>query len=241
MGRRFHYEPADDHGLPAGEALRSTLREPGLVSCISTQATWLSVSAYLRIRQRLKVYGGERLPKEPPFVIVANHTSHMDALALGAAVPRRVRHRMFPLAAGDVFFDTPSHTAMAALTINALPMWRDNMGRHALQHLRERLERGRGVFILFPEGKRSRDGRMLPFKAGIGMLLAATSVPVYPAYISGAFEAWPPESKRPVPGRVSVRLGEAVTFGDVENRREGWKAVAAQLREAVVALSPDEM
>lgn len=239
MGRRFHYDPADDLGLPAGEALKSTLREPGLISCLTTQATWLSVSAYLRIRQKLTVDGAERLPKEPPFVIVANHTSHMDALALGAAVPRRLRHQMFPLAAGDVFFDTPSHTAMAALTINALPMWRDNMGRHALQHLRDRLERGRGVFILFPEGKRSRDGRMLPFKAGIGMLLAETRVPVFPAHIRGAFEAWPPESPRPGPGRVSVRLGEAMTFEGVENGRDGWKRVAAELGDAVVALAPD--
>src|SRR5258708_9235831 len=115
----------------------------------------------------------------------------------------RIRDRLFPLAAGDVFFETPAKAAFAAHLLNALPVWRRNAGRHGLDELRKRLLEEEGVFILFPEGGRSRDGEMKPFKAGIGMLVAGTPAQVVPFYLDGPFEAFP--ARIMVPRRPKVR------------------------------------
>jgi 1-acyl-sn-glycerol-3-phosphate acyltransferase len=73
-----------------------------------------------------------------------------------------------------------------------LPMWRKNCGSHALADLKQRLVEEPCGLILFPEGKRSRDGSLGPFKPGLGMLIASTNVPVVPCHVSGAFQAFPP-------------------------------------------------
>ena len=74
--------------------------------------------------------------------------------------------KIFPIAAGDVFFETPAWAAFAAGIMNALPMWRKKFGPHALQELRQRLVEEPCAYILFPEGARSRDrvGRPKAFR-----------------------------------------------------------------------------
>jgi 1-acyl-sn-glycerol-3-phosphate acyltransferase len=178
------------------------------------------------------------LVREAPYVLVANHTSHLDTLALGAAVPGRLRHRLFPLAAGDTFFSTPGTAFLSSLLMNALPMWRRNVGRHGLSQMRERLVSRHDVFVLFPEGTRSRDGELGKFKAGIGMMVAGTEVPVYPCHLEGAFEAWPPGDKRPGKGRLTLRIGEPLRFHELSNDRAGWNEASARLKAAILDLEP---
>src|SRR6202012_4552083 len=116
----------------------------------------------------------ENLPTEMPFVLVANHSSHLDALVMGSMLPTKFRNAVFPIAAGVFFFETPVMTAFSAWMMNALPMWRKNAGRHAMQQLRERLVGEPCGYILFPEGTRTRTGEIGAFHAGIGILVAGT-------------------------------------------------------------------
>ncbi len=229
-------EPARDLGLPPGERLRSIRRESGLLSTMTHMVWWSLIRTWLRLGHRLTIHGREHLPTQAPFVMIANHASHLDAMVLAAPVPWRLRDRVFPIAAGDVFFETPAMSAFAAMFINALPMWRRNCGPHALKELRQRLVGEPCGFILFPEGGRSRDGTMLPFKAGLGMLVAASDVPVIPCYIAGAFEAMPPDCRLPRPRRLTLTVGPAMTFEDCPNRREGWEHITTTLRAAVERL-----
>jgi 1-acyl-sn-glycerol-3-phosphate acyltransferase len=232
----WKYEPARDLGMPAAERWKSLRREPGLGEVMACHAWWAATKAWLKLRQRLSIEGRERIPREAPFVLVANHASHLDALVLGAAVPARLRPRVYPIAAGDTFFETPATAALAATLLNALPMWRKKCGPHAMEELRARLVGEPCAYLLFPEGTRSRDGTMGRFKPGVGMLVAGAPVPVLPCFIAGAFEAWPPERKRPRGGRVTVRIGGALRFDDLTNDRAGWEAVAERLHAAVSAL-----
>src|SRR5215471_13329246 len=111
-------------GMSSGQRLRSPRRESGLVES-ATHLAWSSaVRAYLALGHRLKVHGRENLPKRPPFVIMANHASHLDALVLVSSLPWHLRDRLFSIAAGDTFFESPASTAFAAVVINALPLWR---------------------------------------------------------------------------------------------------------------------
>src|SRR5580698_2174873 len=103
----WQYKPAGDHGLKPEESLRSLRREAGLTGTLTQSAWRVAVRGYLRIYHRFQVEGASHLPEKPPFIMVANHTSHLDALTLSAALPWKLRRFAFPIAAGDVFFESP--------------------------------------------------------------------------------------------------------------------------------------
>jgi 1-acyl-sn-glycerol-3-phosphate acyltransferase len=236
----WRYQPAKDHGLPPLQRAKSLKRESGLVGSIGHAAWWSSVRTVMRIYHRLEVHNPERLPKEPPFIIVANHSSHLDVLALAAPLSTRMRDRIFPIAAADVFFETPVVTMFASLMLNALPMYRANRGRHALVELRERLVGEPCGFVLFPEGARSRDGEMLPVKSGIGMIAGGTDVPIVPCWLEGCFRAMPPKALVPRPRKISVHVGEPVRFPQAGNNREGWDLIARELESRIRGLRPEK-
>ncbi len=229
----WSYKPASDLELPPVERARSLRREPGLMSNCGHLTCHGLARAYFRLYHRMRVEGAENLPTEPPFVLVANHASHLDALAVAAAMPRRLCGRVFPVAAGDVFFETPVTSLTSAFFLNALPMWRKRCGPHALAELRAKLVGEPCGYILFPEGTRSRDGRMQPFKAGLGMLTAGSAVPVVPCHLGGAFEAFPAGARLPLPHRVRLRVGRPLVFDAVPNTRAGWERVVSESEAAV--------
>ena len=234
----FKLEPAHDLGLSHRERALSLRRESGLVQSATHVAWWAFVRSYMAVYHRLSIEGREHLPTKPPFVLIANHTSHLDALVLASPLSWRLRDRVFPIAAGDVFFETPAVATFAMTCLNALPMWRHNAGRHALQELRARLIDDCCGYVLFPEGRRSPDGTLLEFKAGLGMMIAETDVPVVPCWIDGAYAALPRDKKWPRPRKLRLRVGEAMRFDGVRNRREGWDEITTRCRAAVEALRP---
>lgn len=229
----WQLKPARDLGLSMAERLASTRREPGMGEALGHGMWSVAVGGMLRVWHRLTVLGREHVPVKPPFVLVANHTSHLDALVLSSLVPWRARRTLYSIAAGDVFFETPQRAFLSALLLNALPMQRRQMGRHALEDLRSRLVGDPCGFVLFPEGTRTADGQMQSFKAGLGMLVAGTGVPIVPCYLRGAFAAWPRTAKWPRPRRVEVRVGAPVALGEVADNRDGWMQIAKATEDAV--------
>ena len=234
---KWELRPARDHGLEPGERLRSQGREGGLGSLLIGTAWRSAAWTYLRAAHRLRVLGHDRLP-DPPFVMIANHSSHLDALTLAAALPWRSARRAYALAAGEVFFANDAGALLAAYAVNALPVWRQRTRRADLLGFRQRLIEDGAVFILFPEGTRSRDGRMAAFKPGIGALVADTTIPVVPCYLQGAAAAWPVGRTWPRPGRLTLSIGEALTFPHETADREGGDRIAAACEAAVRALAP---
>ncbi len=239
-GDSWELKPAADLALPPSERWRAVEREDGLVAS-SCRLVWRScLKGALKLGFGLEVHGREFLPREPPFVVVANHTSHLDALLLSSVLPVRLRDVVSPLAAEDVFFESKGRSAFSALFLNALPVRRSQIGHRTLATLRARLVERPAGYVLFPEGTRSRDGEMTDFKPGLGMLVAGTDVPVVPCFIRGALEAWPPDSRLPRPGRVRLDFGESHHFDHLPNRRAGWTTVAETMQSAVAALGDGE-
>jgi len=229
----WNLQPARDTGLTPSERFRSVRRESGLLENIAHQVCFLLLRSYFAIAHRLTIMGREKLPAHGPFVLAANHCSHLDALALGTALTRRYRERAFPIAAGDVFFQSTVTSTFSAIMLNALPMWRKNCGPHALADLRRKLQEERAIFIIFPEGGRSRNGSMMPFKHGLGMLVAETNVPVVPCGLVGTFEALPPHQNFPRPVSVKLVIGDALEFASIANDRTGWSQIAATVESCV--------
>jgi 1-acyl-sn-glycerol-3-phosphate acyltransferase len=234
---QWKYQPAHDLGLSERERLRSLQRESGLLAVTTRHCWWALLRTYFALGQHVTVEGRRHIPASLPFMMVANHASHFDALVLAMALPATLRNRIFPIAAGDTFFDTPLVSAFAASLMNALPMWRKNAGRHAMEQLRSRLVDEPCGYILFPEGTRSRTGQMNPFRSGVGMLIAQSPVPVIPCHVSGTFHALPAGKTLPRRSHIHLHVGPSLSFSDTPNTREGWDLIAQSLEQAVTALA----
>ncbi|HKX09626.1 MAG TPA: lysophospholipid acyltransferase family protein [Stellaceae bacterium] len=228
----WRLKPARDLGLSERQRLASLTRELGFVATV-THLCWRQlVRGYLRLFHRFTIVGLEHLP-EPPFVLIANHSSHLDALSLAAAMPSRLVDRIHPIAAEDTFFTSFASSAFAALALNALPLRRRATKPADIAMLRARLVEDRLVYILFPEGTRSRTGEMADFKAGIGALVAGTSVPVVPCHLHGAFAALPPDRRWPRFTRLRLHVGMPLSFQECANERRDWQTIAARCEVAV--------
>jgi 1-acyl-sn-glycerol-3-phosphate acyltransferase len=237
-----HHASALAHAAPRSAPVPAWERaypvERGPLSRALHAGTTLAIATLFRTYNRFEVVDPQLLPSAGPFVLIANHSSHIDALVLASALPWSVRRTTRIVAAGDVFFESaPLAMAMQTL-LNAVPLWRKKSTCHALRGLRGDLETTNSGLILFPEGARARDERALPFKAGVGRLVAGTKVPIVPCFVEGARDALAPGRALLRPAPLRVRVGPSRAFPEIENTRAGWDQVTAWAMRAVADLGP---
>ena len=236
----WEYDTARDLGLAPKETLKSVTREIGLPGVLTGLIKRPLLYVYLKIFHRIEILGKENLPSRYPFVLVANHSSHLDTPVLSFLVPLPLSFRLFPIAAGDTFFESYRSSLFAALFVNALPLWRKKAGAHSLEQFRNRLVDEPCAYILFPEGTRSRTGKLGKFKPGVGMIVAGQDVPVVPCHIDGAYEAFSSTAKTLKPVKISVRIGKPIEMGPIKNNKKGWLEIAESLQAGVEKLAPQK-
>ena len=122
------------------------------------------------------------------------------------ALPRRLRARVAVAAAADYFFRTRLLAVATPLLLNAFPFSREGSVRSSLEHCGDLADQGWSVLV-YPEGTRSPDGRLQPFRTGIGLLATDLRVPVVPVGVEGTHAALPKGRRRPRRGPVTVRFG----------------------------------
>ena len=154
-----------------------------------------------------------------PFVIVANHSSHLDAPLVFGALPRKLARYVAANAAADYFFDVWWRKPLASLFFNAFPV--DRTGLRGRRSVATDLLDAGVPLLLFPEGGRSKTGEMGKFKPGAAALCISRDVPCVPACIVGASEAMPYGQGWPTKGRMPVH----VTFGEPMRAEDGESAV----------------
>jgi len=148
---------------------------------------------------RVTVRGAEHLRRHDPCLFIANHQSVVDVWVMLTVVPPNTRF----VAKRELFRVPVLGWALAAT--GCIPIDRSNRARaiRSLRQAGERIRAGRSV-VLFPEGSRSRDGRLAPFKKGAFHLALQAGVPVVPVAIVGSFDVDPPGTVRVTPGPVEV-------------------------------------
>jgi 1-acyl-sn-glycerol-3-phosphate acyltransferase len=199
-------------------------------------ATQLGMRALLRTYSRLEMIGRENLPLDRSFVMICNHSSHLDAVCLLASLPLARIHNSFPVAAADYFFSTPLRSCLSIIAVNGVPLDRHN-GSDGLQACRQILAQPKTALIIFPEGTRTCSGTLGRFRSGAARLVAGTDIPVVPCYLSGAFEVWPKGQLLPRAGALRLFIGHPRTFADTSAAdRDAVARISLQLRDEVVAL-----
>lgn len=193
----------------------------------------------MRVLFRLRVEGAGHLPPAGGFVITPNHTSYLDSFVLAAALdPPRLRRTYWAGWTG-VAFTGPVVRAFSRLG-RVLPIDHDRGAMSSLALGASILQRGDGL-IWYPEGGRSIDGELQPFRPGIGLLLDRFPAPVVPVCIQGTHEALPRDRIWPRLGRITVVFGAPLDPRQLAHRGAGRNAaerITHALREQVAEIGP---
>lgn len=148
------------------------------------------------------------------FVVVANHSSHLDTPLIMGSLPRDKARYLAAGAASDYFFDVGWRRGLTALFFNAFPVDRSGSNPRRISP-RGLLDRGVPLLV-FPEGTRSRDGKIGRFKPGSASLASSAGAPIVPVALIGCYQAHPRGSRWPKMGRLPV----GVVYGEPMNRLE---------------------
>ncbi len=153
---------------------------------------------------RMRTYGRENIPKKGAFLLVSNHQSYLDPIFCAIPITRRVGF----LARESLF----THWLFGGLikSLGTIPLKLGEGDLAAMRKVIDVLKQGRGV-CLFPEGTRTADGKITPFKPGFGLLCRRGKAAVVPVVIDGAFESWPRHKKLFSSGPIAVCYGKAIS------------------------------
>jgi 1-acyl-sn-glycerol-3-phosphate acyltransferase len=158
-------------------------------------------------------WGRENIPRSGGVLVVSNHQSHLDPILVGIGCPRRMNY----VARETLFRFAPF--AWLIDSVGALPLNREGMGLKGIKESLKRLKRGEMV-VIFPEGTRTRDGAIGPFRSGFTTLAVRADAAILPMAIEGAFQAWPRWRKFPGLGRIRVRYGAPIRPAEFAGRDE---------------------
>ena len=159
---------------------------------------------------RVRSYGRENIPRTGPFVLISNHQSYLDPMLCGGLIERRVSF----LARESLF----NHWLFGRMisSVGTIPVKLGEADISAMRKVIDVLKQGRGV-CLFPEGTRSMDGKITPFKPGFGLLCRRGNAAVVPVVIDGAFECWPRNKKLFSHGSIVISYGKAIPAEQAKN------------------------
>lgn len=178
---------------------------------------------------RVTVEGSDRLPAGP-IVVMSNHASNFDILALQGFFPRSLSW-----IAKKELFSIPifGHSMRYG---GYIPLDRGD-GRKALKSMEEAADQIRGgkSVIIFPEGTRTRDGSLLPFKRGGFLLAAKAGVPVVPVTIKGSYQINPGGALRLYGGEITIKIHQSIAIPAGMKRSATEDYLLEQVRQGIEA------
>jgi 1-acyl-sn-glycerol-3-phosphate acyltransferase len=197
-----------------------------------------AVRPFVNLIWNPRVTGLEHVPREGGFLIASNHLSNIDSFVLPVAFPRQIRF----VAKESLWTQTGIRGRILHWffdAVDAVPVDREALssGKGALQAALQILREGAG-FGIYPEGSRSKDGRLHPGKQGAAWLALESGCPVIPVGLKGTQQLL--AAKVPERGAVSIRIGAPIDFSDIDpGASKGLKRrlMTARIMDEIQALS----
>ena len=176
----------------------------------------------------------------PRLLIISNHASHLDAVSIAAAVPFRYWRDLYISAAKDYWFKNPVFMFFSKHCLGAIPIDRKDRTGEALRLCTSLLSSlDRIWMILFPEGTRSKDGYIQPFKRGVSLFAERTETPILFLYLEGNSALMPKGALFPRPGKLIVHVGPVHPPAKVEDIYDSYRQWVTSINPN--AYRPDEV
>ena len=218
-----------------------------LIRCVRVVIYYLFTWPATLIMAKPTLIGRERLrTHRSPLLFISNHITYIDAGLLMFAMPARYRDKLAIAMQGELLAemrDPPKQMNVSQRAIEVLSYWlvtalfnvyplpQRSGFRESFAFAGESIDRGYSVLV-FPEGRRTTDGKMSPFRAGIGILAQQLKVPVVPMRIDGLFPLKSEERHFASRGEIKVIVGEPVQFSETMSEEE----IARDLENRVESL-----
>ncbi|HTU43205.1 MAG TPA: AMP-binding protein [Candidatus Aquilonibacter sp.] len=216
--------------------------------------SWLRwIAYYFLMRPAMFVLGWPRIEGREnlegwhgPLLVVCNHIDDVDPGFVWTALPARLCNRIATATGGEALekLRTPApdrsffgriydrmQWVLGVSLLNLFPLPREAGFRESFDYAGEAVDRGYSILV-FPEGRHTTDGKLNPFRAGIGLLAKNLGIPVLPMRIHGLFEVKQAGKKFAAPGKISVRIGKPMQFAAESDPEQ----IASGLQSAVEAL-----
>jgi len=193
-----------------------------------------------RIRGRENLRG-----LQGPVLVVSNHVTYLDIAWILPALPARFRNRLAtamggerlarmrrPSASLNLFerFMESLRYFLAVSLFNVFPLPQQSGFLRSFAFAGDLTDRGWNVLV-FPEGKTTDDGKMSPFRSGIGLLAKQLNIPVVPIFLHGLFDLKQKHQILTRPGHVRATIGPSVRFGDGQDADEITRELERRVRE----------
>jgi 1-acyl-sn-glycerol-3-phosphate acyltransferase len=186
---------------------------------------------YFLLFYHLTVYGTENIIPGKA-IIASNHTSFLDPPMIAVCCPEEV----YFLARKTLF--SPFLLGSLLSKFNAFPVNGTTQDLSSIKLICKLLEEKKKV-VIFPEGMRSPDGELQPFKTGFGMLAMRCRAPIIPVYLEGCYEIWNRKQRFPkLWGRAICKIGQPIypeQYAHLE-KKESYQAIAEQLKRSLERL-----
>jgi 1-acyl-sn-glycerol-3-phosphate acyltransferase len=201
---------------------------------------WCGFRTLYKVYFRSHYYNAERVPAKGPVVLASNHASFLDPPLVGSGLNRGINY----LARENLFRFPVMGWVLHQWQV--VPVDREGGGAKGLKAILERLLAGGGI-ILFPEGTRTRDGKLQPARSGIGLTVIKSTAPVVPVRVFGSFEAYGRHMLLPRPRRLAVKYGRPMFFEELRAEaricskprlKEIYQQVADDIMAAIAKLEP---
>jgi len=216
--------------------------------------TWVRFAVhYLLLRPAVFLLGWPRIEGrnrlqgvKGPVLVVSNHIADVDVGFVQTALPFRLRHRLATATGGEALeaLRTPPPARnffgrtldrvewfLGVSLLNLFPLPREAGFRQSFAFAGESIDRGYSVLV-FPEGHHTTDGKMRPFRSGIGLLVNSLKIPVVPMRLDGLFELKQAGKRMARPYQIQVRIGHPISFAEDKDPGE----IASELRSAIERL-----
>ena len=201
---------------------------------------WRFFRTVYKVYCRAEWFNPERVPRTGPVILACNHASIIDPPLVGTGLDRGISYL-----ARESLFRFPG-IGWLFRNWDAVPVDRDGGGAKGLKAILDRLLAGGGI-ILFPEGTRTRDGKLQPARSGIGLTVIKSNAPVVPVRVFGTLDAFGRDMKIPMPRKIMAKYGKPMDFAllRVEARtcskarlKEIYQEIADQIMAEIAKLQP---
>ncbi len=176
---------------------------------------------------KLTVLGAENLPQDPMAVYASNHTSYMDIPVIFSSLPMQFRilakKELWPIPFIGWYLNRSGQ----------IPVDAANAAHSSLGAAAKALRSGMPL-VIFPEGRRSPDGKLQPFLSGAAYLAIRSRVPLVPIALSGVYELLPIHTHHYYPGELTLKIGEPIETAGMTLRQTD--ELTARLQAAIAAL-----